>query len=150
MKKLLGLLVLLASSSAGAGDNKDGAKEIGKLQGTWIMTELKYNGKDLSEDTKTKFNMVFKEDVATVEGNDELKKEYATVKFKLDPAASPHLVDIKILTGSQKDSVIEGIYQFKGDEFKICANVFGNDRPAEFAAPEGASTVLVVLKRQPK
>jgi uncharacterized protein (TIGR03067 family) len=148
MKKLLVLLVVLFPLPAGAGD--DGKKEIGKVQGTWIMTQLKHNGRDISADEKTKFKLVFKGDLATVEGDDDLKKEYAKVTFKFDPAATPKLVDMKIIAGSQKDAVIEGIYQLKGDEFKICANVFGNSRPTEFDAPEGSSMVLVVMKREAK
>jgi uncharacterized protein (TIGR03067 family) len=150
MKKALVLLVLLLPCPAGAGDNKEGKKELDKIQGTWIMTELKYNGKDLSGDEKSKFKLVFKGDLGTVEAGEELTKEYAKLTLKLDPTAKPSLIDMKILAGSQKDAVIEGIYQLKGDELRICANIFGNDRPLRFEAPEGSSLVLVVLKREGK
>ena len=33
------------------------------------------------------------------------------------------------------------------DELRLCAKVFGKDRPSEFAAPGGSSIALVVLKR---
>ena len=42
---------------------------------------------------------------------------------------------------------MEGIYQLKDDELKICLKVLGGDRPSEFNAPEGSSIVLMVLKR---
>jgi uncharacterized protein (TIGR03067 family) len=91
---------------------------------------------------------VFKGDTAIVEGNDKVKKEYAKIRVKLDPSASPKLVDISVAGGTQKGAVIKGIYQLKGDELKVCARVFGNGRPTEFASPAGSSIVLLVLKRQ--
>lgn len=147
--KLLPLVALaMLPLTIRAGDDKAVKKEIDKIQGTWIMAELRYNGRDLSGDDKSKFKLVFKGDTAVVEGVEELTKEYAKVSFKFDPAAKPKIVDLKILSGSQKDAVIEGIYELNDKEFKICANVFGNNRPSEFAAPEGSSSVLVVLKRE--
>ena len=147
--KYLALLCFVAFPwYAGAGAPKDAKKELDKIQGTWTMAEMKYNGKDLTNDNKSKFKLIFKGDTATVEGTDELKKEYAKVRFTLDPAANPRLVDMKIISGNQKDAVIEGIYELKGNEFRICANVFGNQRPAEFAAPEGSSSVVIVLKKE--
>jgi hypothetical protein len=36
----------------------------------------------------------------------------------------------------------------KDEEMTICAKVFGNkERPTDFESPEGASIVLLVLKR---
>src|SRR5437868_2972240 len=107
MKLLPLVAVVLLPLSIRAGDDKAVKKEIDKIQGTWIMAELRYNGRDLSGDDKSKFKLVFKGDTAIVEGGEELTKEYAKVSFKFDPAATPKVVDLKILSGSQKDSVIE-------------------------------------------
>ena len=74
--------------------------------------------------------------------------EYARLKVKLDPTTSPKLFDITVGDGIQKGAVMEGIYELKGDEFKVCAKVLGNERPTEFASPEGASVVLVIFKRE--
>jgi uncharacterized protein (TIGR03067 family) len=59
-------------------------------------------------------------------------------------------MDITIAAGSQTDATMEGIYELKDDELRICAKVFGKDRPSEFAAPEGSSIVLLTLKRAAK
>ena len=97
---------------------------------------------------KYKLKFVFKGDQASVEGNAAVKKEYAKISFKLDPSTTPGCVDMTIGAGVQKDAVIEGIYQLKDDELRICARVFGKDRPIEFSSPEGSSIVLLVLKRE--
>jgi len=123
-------------------------KELDRLQGTWKATALTYNGKDFFADGKASFQFIIKGDVAVIKGNDKVKKEYAKIRLKLDPATKPKIVDITVTGGVQKDAVIEGIYQLKGDEFKICARVFGTDRPSEFDSPEGSSIALLVLKRE--
>jgi uncharacterized protein (TIGR03067 family) len=125
----------------------DPAKEaLTKLEGTWTTTSLHYNGKDITKKYPLKF--IFKGDLATIEGTNAVKKEYAKIAFKLDPSTTPACVDMTIAGGTQKDAVIEGIYELKADELKICAKVVGKDRPGEFASPEGSSIVLLVLKRE--
>ena len=142
------LLLVLATGFLLAADDAEtpGKKELEKLEGTWTTAALQYNGKDLAEKYKLKF--VFKGDQASVEGNAAVKKEYAKILFKLDPSTTPCCVDMTIGAGVQKDAVIEGIYQLKDDELRICARVFGKDRPLEFSSPEGSSIVLLVLKRE--
>jgi uncharacterized protein (TIGR03067 family) len=119
-------------------------KEIEKFQGTWSISELTYNGKDHG---KLKFNFVFKGTDAVVEGDEKVKVEYARIKVKLDPTTMPKLCDITVVGGIQKDAVMEEIYEFKGEELRICAKVFGKDRPTEFSSPDGSSIVLMVLKK---
>ena len=147
LSALASLLMLLGA--AYAQEASDAAKgEVKKLQGTWKTAALTYNGSDFLKGGKPGFNFTFKGDEAVIEGNDAVKKEYAKIRVKLDPATMPKSMDITVSGGVQKDAVIEGIYELKGDELKICAKVFGNDRPTEFASPEGSSIFLLVLKRQ--
>jgi uncharacterized protein (TIGR03067 family) len=142
MKAILGCAVLALCVLAG-GQATDAKKETAKFEGTWSLTALTYDG----EEHKLKFKIVFKGNEGTVEDNDDIKREYAKIKFKLDPAASPRRMDITVVSGSQTDSTMEGIYELKDDELRICAKVFGKGRPSEFKAPDGSSVVLLVLKR---
>jgi uncharacterized protein (TIGR03067 family) len=145
--KLRALLLVSVVLVLAADDANDAAKkELAKLNGTWITDSLKYNGKDF-EKYKDKLKFVIKDGQCTIEGSKEVNKEYAKLTFKLDPSTTPRCADMTITAGSQKDLVIEGIYELKDDEFKICAKVLGKDRPLEFEAPEGSSIVLMVLKR---
>lgn len=106
-----------------------------------------HDGEDVTNDAKLQFKFTFTGNEATVEGNEEVKKEYARLKFKLDPSASPKQIDFTVALGIQKDAVIEGIYAIKGDELKICAKVFGKDRPTKFESADGSSVVMLILKR---
>jgi len=146
MQTMIGLC-LAAVLSVGAGDATDAEKELAKFDGTWNVAEITYNGKDHN---KLKFNFVFKADEVVVEGDDNVKLEYARLKIKIDPTAMPRIFDLTVGAGVQKGADMEGIYEFKGDELKICVKVFGKDRPTEFTSPDGASIVLMVLKRADK
>jgi uncharacterized protein (TIGR03067 family) len=147
MKTTIGLC-LAAALTVGAGGATDAKKELAKFDGTWNVSEIIYNGKDHS---KLKFNFVFKGDEVVVEGDDKVKFEYARLKIKIDPTTTPKLFDLTVGGGVQKGAEMEGIYEFKGDELRICVRVFGNkDRPNEFTSPDGASVALMVLKRPAK
>jgi uncharacterized protein (TIGR03067 family) len=140
-------MFVVALSLGAGGTAESEKKEFANFAGTWTLSELRYDGKDHS---KLKFKIVFKGNEGKVEGNDAITNEYARIKFKLDPAAAPKSMDITVAAGSQTDATMQGIYELKDDELRICAKVFGDGRPKEFAAPDGSSTVLLVLKREAK
>jgi uncharacterized protein (TIGR03067 family) len=140
-------LVVACGLLIGADDAADKAKkEVAKLQGTWKATSLQYNGMDIAD--KYPIQLVFKDGQATVGSSKEVEKEYTKIIFKPDPSTDPKAVDLVIAAGVQKDAVLEGIYKIKDDELTICAKVFGQERPTEFASKEGSSIVLVVLKKE--
>jgi uncharacterized protein (TIGR03067 family) len=142
------LAILLAGALClGAGGDQPDKKELAKFEGTWSLKELTYDGTDHS---KLKFKIVFKGTEGSVKGNASIENEYSKIKFKIDPKASPRHFDITISGGSQTDATMKGIYEFKDDDLHICAKVFGNERPKEFSAPDGSSTVFLILKRDPK
>ena len=145
MKATIGL-GLIAFLTLGMGGDADAKKELEKFAGIWEVKDITYNGKEHN----LKFTFTFKGNEGVVAGNDKVTNEYARIKIKLDPSAKPKAMDISIAAGSQTDATMEGIYELKDDELKICAKVFGKDRPSEFAAPDGSSIVLLTLKRAAK
>jgi uncharacterized protein (TIGR03067 family) len=139
--------VLLISLLAGllAVEDEAAKKDLAKFQGSWTAVSIKYNGQEFAEKLKLKF--VFKNNQISIEGDDEVKKEYPKVTLKIDPSTKPPCLDILVLAGVQKDAAMEGIYELKGDELRICVKVLGKERPGEFASPDGSSIALLVLKR---
>jgi uncharacterized protein (TIGR03067 family) len=138
-------MLLLLVPTIGAGGTPEAKDELKKFTGTWTVDGLTYDG----EDHKLKFKIIFKGDEGTVLENDKVTNEYAKIKFKIDPASKPRIFDIVVSGGSQTDSKMAGIYEFKGNELRICAKVFGTGRPDDFDAPSGSNTVLLTLKRAP-
>jgi len=145
---MIGTVTLLLSNLLGGVAPADEAarKELAALEGTWILQSLQFDGKDLTGDYK--LSLVIKGETATVEGNDEVKMEYTRIGLKLDPSTMPKCLDLRVVGGTQKDSVLEGIYELKGDELKLCVKVLGKDRPGKFESPDGESIALVTFKRQ--
>jgi uncharacterized protein (TIGR03067 family) len=143
------LLLILAGGLLPGVDAKEDAKKImDQVQGSWTTTSLVFNGRDVSNEDYARLRFVFKGEEAVIEGSDQVKKEYARIGFKFDPSATPHLVDMTVKAGSQKDVVIEGIFEIKGDELKICARVIGNERPTDFTSADNSNVALIVLKRE--
>ena len=142
MKATLALCTLAILLFGGAANQE--TKELEKLKGAWSVVDLVYNGKDHNT---LKFNFLFKGDEVIVEGNDRVKLEYARLKVKLDTSTMPKLFDITVGAGIQKGAAMEGIYELKGNELRICLKVFGKDRPADFKSADGSSQALLVLKR---
>ena len=147
MKSKAGLLFVVTLLLGASGAPDDQKKELAKFQGEWALGELLYNGEDHS---KLAFKVTFKGNEGIIEGNDTVKNEYARIKFKLDPSAKPKNMDITVSAGSQTDATMEGIYEFKDGELRMCVKVFGKDRPKEFGSAEDSSTVLMTLKRPAK
>jgi uncharacterized protein (TIGR03067 family) len=136
------VLLLAAGLLLGAEPSREDPvkKELEHFQGSWITTSLTYNG-DSFEKYADKLRMVFKGDTATVEGIDEVKKEYPRIVFKLDPSTTPKCVDLTVAGGDQKDAVMEGIYELKGDELRICVCVLGSGRPTKFECSSLATSM---------
>jgi uncharacterized protein (TIGR03067 family) len=140
------LLLSLVAVAPLIGQQEKAKKDIDVIQGTWLVEALEYNGTEFKD--KFKLSFMIKGDVMTVEGDGEVKKEYAKLTLKLDSATSPKCIDMKVTDGVQMDVTMEGIYELKNDELRLCVKVFGQDRPGEFKSPDGSSIALLKLKRQ--
>ena len=70
--------------------------------------------------------------------------------YKIDPNKSPKHIDIMAVQSSGKKKTLHGIYEVKGDEFKICFENGGNpkSRPTKFGTNKEEELVLIVFKRQ--
>jgi uncharacterized protein (TIGR03067 family) len=138
-------LVVLTAVLLVAAEDKD-KKDQDKIQGVWETTAVELNGKDLAADG-VKLTFTIKGNKASVEGNEEAKRDYAAFTFKLDPATNPKCMDMKITAGDQKDTDLEGIYELKGETLRLCIKLGAKERPAKFESPEGQNIALLSLKR---
>jgi uncharacterized protein (TIGR03067 family) len=146
---LIVAMQLMPALAVAGGDGKEAAKEeLKKLQGTWKAVSVTYNGKDFFEKGQATFDFIVKGDEIVVQGNDAVKKEYARLKFKLDPSTMPRIFDLTVTGGIQLNVKMEGIYEVNGEELKLCVRIFGTDRPNKFEAPSGSSNAYLVLKKQ--
>ena len=72
--------------------------------------------------------------------------DQGTVKLNL--AAKPKEMDITGTHGPNKGKTILAIYERDGDTLRVCYDLSGKSRPAEFKTKEGTQRFLVTYKRK--
>lgn len=139
---LLALLPLLFV----AADQADPVKrEFAALAGTWTMQALEVEGQKVEGERLQGSELTIKDGKYSVtrRGN-----RHETL-IKLDLAPQPKHIDMTFADGPNKDKVLQGIYELKGDMLKICRSInpdFG--RPKDFSTAPGTGLFTVVWKRQ--
>jgi uncharacterized protein (TIGR03067 family) len=115
--------------------------DLAKLQGTWNVVALELDGQNRPAGTDAR--IVVDGDRFTSEGMG------ATYKGKLivDPTQKPKAFDLRFTAGPEKGNTNLGIYELKGDRWKICLDFQGKERPKTFAAAAGSGRAVEVLQR---
>ena len=150
MKRQLLALALIVLVSLGAVSAQDDAakKELAGLSGNWRLVKGEANGESANDYIIENLKCVIKGDRLTFGGIQPLTDKFSELTIKIDVSTTPRCIDLKVQAGSLKDDVLEGVYQCKGDELKICFYVGKGNRPLEFKAEGGSDRVLFVLKRE--
>lgn len=133
-------LVLVADSRAG------GDKELKKLEGTWVLVSGEQGGKDLPEEVIKGAKLVIKGNKHIV----QMGEEKIIGTHELDPTTKPKSIDATKTEGPEKGKKILGIYEIKGDTFKVCFGEPGKDRPKEFTGKAGSDCFVHLWKRVKK
>jgi uncharacterized protein (TIGR03067 family) len=138
------LLALLAVGLLIAAAPKDdrGVKELKKLEGTWELASAEINGEKAPEEGLKKSSLTIKGGKYVAKLGDDTFEG----TLKLDPSQKPKTMDAV----ESADRTHLGIYELKGDEFKVCLAEAGKDRPKEFSAASGSGQFLLVWKRAGK
>jgi uncharacterized protein (TIGR03067 family) len=142
------LTVLVFGCCLAADSPSDVAKkEQEKLQGTWQVVKGEMGGEELPEEALKDVSLVIKGDKMMAKGDFPDKDRYATVLFKINPAAKPKEIDLTLGGSEDKGTKLKGIYQLDGDQLKLCVNIAGANRPSKFDTKDDAECILVTLKR---
>ncbi len=140
MLKVFGVLVLaLLFSSAAHGDANGDA-----IQGTWLPSAAELAGQKFPDEVRKTIKLVVQGDKYTVTVGQQVDR--GTVK--LNPAARPKALDITGTEGPNKGKTILAIYERDGDTLRICYDLSGKGRPAEFKTQAGTQLFLVTYKRE--
>jgi uncharacterized protein (TIGR03067 family) len=133
--------------------NDGDAKDSEKLQGTWLLSDVKVAAPEDAEFQAKKMKglkIIFSGESVTYTGNK--KEKDLAGKYFLDPTKSPKEIDI-VLKESGKDArVIRGVYELKTERLKICYNASeealgkGSRRPASLEP--GDMDVVMTLERE--
>jgi uncharacterized protein (TIGR03067 family) len=128
---------------AAAARSQDAAEERKALQGTWLPTAAELGEKAFNEATLKTMKLVLDGDKYTV----TVGKGTDKGTTKIDPAAKPKTMDIIGTDGPNKGKTFLAIYELKNDTLRICYDLTGKVRPAEFKTKKGEKLFLATYKR---
>ena len=152
--RILSILLFCAAGFAASGgtgtvgdDKAELEKEARKFQGIWTFESSVTGGEELPADPLKKFVVIFEGDKHTVKNGDEVLQVGTQ---KLDPSKSPKTIDVTMVEGPHKGTVMLGIYEIDADTLKVCFDPEGKTRPTEFKSPPGSKNFVNVHKRVKK
>jgi uncharacterized protein (TIGR03067 family) len=136
-------LVLAASLSAFATGTPDDAKAV---QGSWTPAKAELAGMALPD-------VVLKSISLKLEGGKyEVsvggKPDNGT--YTIDPATTPRSISITGTDGPNKGKTFLAIYELKDDTLRVCYDLSGAKRPAEFKSDADNKLYLVTYTRVKK
>jgi len=112
-------MVLMATSLMAAEPSKNDAitKDTNRIQGTWRLVALEYDGKPAPAEIVAALKLVFKDDTLTFTPGEP---GFTNYKFKLDSTTRPAGFAMVHSDGAKKGETEKGIYSLDGDHLKIC------------------------------
>jgi uncharacterized protein (TIGR03067 family) len=122
-----------------------GGEPVGDtIEGVWLPSVAELGGKKFPDEVRKSIRLEVKGDqyLATVGTNPDRGT------CKLDPSAKPKALDITGTEGPNKGRTILAIYERNGDTLRVCYDLSGKGRPAEFKSTEGSQLFLVEYKRE--
>lgn len=138
----MGLAVSLLIGAAAA--KQDVPNDVKAFQGTWQLCAGEADGKALPENLLQDGKLVIKGNryVVTLADRGTVKG-----KQKLDPTMEPKTIDIMDASGPNEGKTCLGIYELKGDEFRVAFAPPGKPRPSKFTTAPESGQWLHVWKR---
>lgn len=114
------------------------------LEGTWLPSAAELGGQKFPDEIRKTIRLEINGDQYTVTVGTE--PDRGTCKLKL--SAKPKALDITGTEGPNKGKTILAIYERNGDTLRICYDLSGQSRPAEFKTVVGTRLFLVKYKLQ--
>ena len=123
-------------------------KELAKMQGVWHVVSGEENGDLVSEYVVKHLKWAITGDQLIFSGIAPLTDKASKLAITIDASTTPKCIDYKIVVGSWKDTVFVAVYEWKGDELKVCIHLGSANRPVEFGTKAGSNKIQFVLKRE--
>jgi uncharacterized protein (TIGR03067 family) len=142
---LTGALALALCAGAVADVKDDAAKETKAAAGTWEVSSMTIDGKEVPLPKEGRPRLTIHEDGSyTVKTGDKVEEKGLG---KVTPGKTPTVVDITASEGPNKGKTMQAIFEVKGDEMRVCWSEPGKERPTDFTAKEGSGRTLTIYKR---
>jgi uncharacterized protein (TIGR03067 family) len=135
------LLAVAAAMIAFAADSINDAKAV---QGTWKPATAVLAGQAMPEAVVKSISL--KLDKGEYEVLVGERSDRGT--YRLDSASNPKSMTITGTEGPNRGKTFPAIYELTGDVLRICYDLSGASRPAEFKSSAGTKLYLVTYHRQ--
>ncbi len=119
-------------------------EDSNSIESTWVPSAAELGGKIFPDEIRKTITLVIKDDRYIV----TVGKEIDQGTVKLNPAANPKQIDITGTDGPNKGRIIPAIYERDGDNLRICYDLSGKNRPAEFGSEAGTQLFLVTYRQE--
>ncbi|MBM3762441.1 MAG: TIGR03067 domain-containing protein [Acidobacteria bacterium] len=117
--------------------------DLDRLQGSWRVRSLIVEGSALSAGMIGEARVVVKGDRFESLG---MGTVYVGL-LRIDVSRRPKTLSIKFTRGPEKGNVNQGIYELKGDRWKLCLATKGGPAPHDFVSEPGSGFAIEVLER---
>ena len=133
-------LAVIASLTAFAGDRPD-AKAI---QGSWTPVKAELGGQPMTDDVLKTISLKLTDGKyeVLVGGHPD------NGTYTLDSKTKPKSITVVGTEGPNSGKTFPSIYELKGDTLRICYDLSGAKRPAEFKSVTGTKLYLVTYQRK--
>jgi uncharacterized protein (TIGR03067 family) len=118
-------------------------KDLDLLQGTWNVTALEIDGQEMSSALPGDARIVIQGDRFTSTGMGPVYEG----TLNLDPSTNPRQLNMHFDAGPEKGNTNLGIYELKGNTWRLCLATRGTVRPSSFASKPGSGFALETLTR---
>lgn len=121
-----------------------GKTDLERLQGSWLLVHIE------REHPITPDKMLNNQ--IQIRGNEykrfTLEEPPILVRtFRLDPTTEPKSIDLIAKNPNGEDWVFRGIYEIRGDTFRLCFAMLGKERPKEFRVGPNSTANTVTTYR---
>jgi uncharacterized protein (TIGR03067 family) len=143
-----GFVVLLVASLTlsltffGCASSGTATKDSDTIQGSWLPPAAELAGKVFPDEVRKTIKLEVKDDRYTV----TVGKAVDQGTLRQNPTANPKEMDIIGTDGPNKGRAFLAIYERDGDTLRICYDLSGKSRPAEFTTTEGTQLFFVTYQ----
>ena len=113
------------------------------LKGTWKLTEATLGGTKLPEAAIAPLRLELGDGTYALTGAESPDRGTIAV----DATKKPKSIDVTGTDGPNKGKTFPAIYELQGDLLRICYDLSGKKRPAEFKSTKGTQEFLVTYQK---
>jgi uncharacterized protein (TIGR03067 family) len=141
---LVSIAVLLIAAEA---RDDEAAKELQKLQGTWVLDSGEKDGQKLADEDVKRSRITWKGSSVSLYTPHQ-SKQAIRGEVTVDTTKRPHHMDWVRTTEPGKGQTMHAVYELLDeDHYRVCFAPPDKDRPTEFSTKPGSGHIQHIWKR---